>query len=189
MSTESVFSLGGWKSRLKSAWDYDPEDRAYVTVLMGLILTMLGFYYLSMGADSYETIMMARLTIYATLFLLMMALANTFFNIGGMITPDTPEEEDDLFDSDTDLKFDLSYGMLARKTGVIVAYFFGVYYIGFFISTAIFTFIYVLLNTDWTGRNRWLRAIMIAVLVVGILWTIFDLGLDMIAIYRLGPYP
>lgn len=189
MSTESVFSLDGWKSRLKSSWNYDPEDRAYVAVLVGLILAMLGFYYLSMGADSYETIMMPRLTIYATLILLVTALVNTFFDLEGLIKPETPEEEDDLFGADTDLKFDLSYKMLARKTGAIVAYYLGVLYVGFFTCSTIFTFAYVLLNTDATGTRRWIRAVLVAALVVALLWIIFDFALGMIAIYRLGPLP
>lgn len=47
MSTRSALSLDGFKSKLKSLWDYDPEDRAYIAVLVGLILSMFGFYYLS----------------------------------------------------------------------------------------------------------------------------------------------
>lgn len=189
MSTESVFSLDGWKSRLKSAWDYDPQDRPYVVVLVGLVLTMLAFYYLSMGANSYETIMMPRLTIYATLILLVMALGNAFFDLEGLIKPEEPEEEEDLFDSETDLKFDLSYTMLARKTAAIVAYFLGVYYIGFFTVTAIFTLAYVFMNTDQTGTARYIRTVLVGILVVILLYLIFDVGLGMFQIYRLGPLP
>lgn len=191
MSTKSLFSLGGWKSRLKSAWGYDPNDRAYVVVLIALILSMGGFYYMSMSADDYETIMMARFTIYATLVLLVGAILNTFFDIGDMITPGEDEtvETDDLFDTETELSFDLSFIMLARKTGAIVAYFLGVYYIGFFTFSTAFTFLYVALNTDETGTMRWIRAVLVAVFVVSMLWIIFDFFLGMIQIYRLGPLP
>lgn len=190
MSTESVFSLDGWKARLKSAWSYDPEDRAYVVVLIGLMLSMLAFYYLTTGDLDYETIMIPRYTIYATLVLLVGAMLNAFFDIGNMITPDEEDEEvDELFETDTGLSFDLSYSMLARKTGAIVMYFLGVYYIGFFTISAVFTFVYVLLNTDRTGTRRWIRSALVAAGVVGMLWTIFDFFLDMIQIYRLGPLP
>lgn len=190
MTTESVFSLDGWKSRLKSAWSYDPEDRAYVVVLIGLLLSMGAFYYLSMAADDYETVMIPRLTIYATVALLIGAMLNTFFDIGEMITPELEdEEEENLFDTETELSFDLSYGMLARKTGAIVAYFLGVYYIGFFTFSAVFTFGYLFLNTKSTGVRRWIRSALVAVGVVSMLWIIFDFALGMIQIYRLGPLP
>lgn len=190
MSVRSVFSLERWKSRLKSAWSYDPADRAYLVVLIGLVATMLGFYYLSLSANAYETVMIPRLTIYASLILLAGALLNTFFNVSEMIIPDEEEqEEDELFSSETSLTFDLSYTMLARKTGAIVLYFLGVYYVGFFTVSTLFTFIYVLLNTDERGVRRLIRAVLIAVLVVGLLWTIFVFSLGMIQIYRLGPLP
>lgn len=191
MGTKSLLSLGGWKSRVKSAWGYDPNDRAYVIVLIGLILSMGVFYYMSMSADDYETIMMARLTINATLVLLVGAMLNTFFNIGDMITPeeDGAVEKDDNFDTETELSFDLSFVTLARKTGAIVAYFLGVYYIGFFTFSTAFTFLYVALNTDETGTMQWIRAVLVAVFVVSMLWIIFDFFLGMIQIYRLGPLP
>lgn len=194
MATKSVFSLDRWKSRLKSAWSYDPKDRAYVIVLIGLILTMLAFYYLSMSADDYETIMMARLTIYATLILLVAAVLNAFFGIEDWITPEEEEEvevseTDELFETETELSFNLSFIMLARKTGAIVAYFLGVYYIGFYTFSTAFTFVYVALNTDETGRMRWIRSALVAIFVVSLLWIIFDFFLDMIQIYRLGPLP
>lgn len=190
MSVESVLSLDAWKSRLKSAWSYDPEDRAYIAVLVGLILTMLGFYYLSFKADDYETIMIPRLTIYASLILLALAMLNAFFDIGQIITPDLDEEEvDDVFDTETELSFDLSYTMLARKTGAIVLYFLGVYYIGFYTISTAFTFLYVMLNTDADGVRRWIRAAFVSILVLALLWTVFDFFLGMIQIYRLGPLP
>jgi hypothetical protein len=152
---------------------------------------MGGFYYMSMSADDYETIMMARMTIYATLVLLVGAMLNTFFDIGDMITPEEDEavETDDVFDAETDLSFDLSFMMLARKTGAIVAYFLGVYFIGFFTFSTAFTFLYMALNTDETGTMRWIRAVLVAVFVLSMLWIIFDFFLGMIQIYRLGPLP
>lgn len=191
MSTRSVLNLDGWKSKLKSLWDYDPEDRAYVAVLVGLTLSMFGFYYLTLGAESYDTIQIPRLTIYATLILFAGAFLNAFFDLGRIITPEEEDgDEEDMFDTEaTGLSFDLSYTMLARKTGVIVLYFIGVYYVGYYTISALFTFLYVLLNTDESGIRRWIRAGLLTVLVVALLWVIFDYFLGMIQIYRLGPLP
>lgn len=190
MSTGSVLSLDGWKSRLKSAWSYDPDDRAYVVVLVGLILSMFGFYYLTLGAENYETIMMPRLTIYATSILLFAALANAFFDLERIVMPEEDEDEEDIFESDAaGLSFDLSYTMLARKTAAIVVYFLGVYYVGYYTFSAIFTFGYVWLNTDEDRIMRVARAIGVAILVTALLWVIFDYSLGMIQIYRLGPLP
>lgn len=190
MNVDSVWSLDSWKSRLQSAWSYDPEDRAYIAVLVGLILTMLGFYYLSLGAESRETIILPRLTIYATLILLAGALINAFFDIGRVITPDESEgEREELFDTGTNLSFDLSYTRLARKVGVIVLYFLGVFYIGFFTVSTVFTFLYVFFNTDRTDTQRWIRAASVTILTVGALWTIFVYLLGMIQLFRLGPLP
>lgn len=188
MSVESILRLNGLKTRLKSAWKYDPQDRAYVAVLLGLVATMLGFYYLTLNADAAETIMMPRLTIYATLLILIGAFLDTFFDIGKILIPEEEEAGDELFDTESELSFDLSYTKLAQKTGTIVAYFLGVFYIGFFTISTVFTFLYVLLNTDIRGRQRWFRATWVALFVLALLWIIFEYFLGMIQLYRLGPF-
>lgn len=185
MSVESVLSL----DRLKSAWKYDPQDRIYVVVLVGLVLSMLGFYYLTLQADDYETVMMPQLTIYATTIILVAAIVDAFFDIGKVIVPEEEDEGDDLFDTETELSFNLSYLMLIRKTAAIVLYFLGVFYVGFYTISTVFTFVYVFLNTDEEGLKRVIRATFVAGFVLSLLWIIFDYFLGMIQIYRLGPLP
>lgn len=191
MSVKSVLDVNSLKTTLKSAWSYEPEDRAYILFLFGFAAAMLGFYYLTFEADDFETVMVPRLTIYATLLLIVGAIFNAFFDLGEKITPDVDGDgnEDASFDTGSDGQFELTFTRLARKTGAMVAYILGVYYIGFYTITVAFSFAYIYLNTSATGKQRWINAVWITAAIFALLYAIFDIGLGIVTIYRLGFLP
>jgi hypothetical protein len=85
--------------------------------------------------------------------------------------------------------YDIDLRGVSVQMAWIVGYVVGVYYIGFFTVSAVFSVVYVLVNETSPMRKRIPMALTWTVLVLGLLYVLFLEFLQVSSVWRLGVLP
>jgi hypothetical protein len=85
------------------------------------------------------------------------------------------KEDDDEVDNEEDFSMEYvfataSRGQWAAALGWFVAFFFGLYFLGVFITVPAFAFLYLRI----VGRAGWIASVIYAVIAGGMIWVVFD---------------
>ena len=84
-------------------------------------------------------------------------------------------KDDDEVDNEEDFSMEYVFatatrGQWAAALGWFVAFFFGLYFLGVFITVPVFAFLYLRI----VGRAGWIASVIYAVIAGGMIWVVFD---------------
>lgn len=170
----------------------------YVLFLILLLAFLVYYLYLTFGMAQEATWLLPRIAIiFGIVFVLIDLVKVAFFNrLSNALNWDESTEDKDASLVNKVKSTDQRAGILSilpigllKEVGWVVAYVGGLYYIGFFTGTFLFTSLYILTHQDKLTKLAVGKSIVLSSGIVGFLWVLFVHIMGTASVFRLGMFP